>query len=85
MELLLTVMALYRPALEPQSAPIPTWETPPSSIRRPVGSTKRSGPAPPLSASSKRRSITPAPSSPHRPSISEEHRPTGGHENPTSR
>ncbi len=32
MELLLTVMAPYRPALEPQSAPIPTWETPPSSI-----------------------------------------------------
>ena len=63
----------------------PTWETPPASIRRPMGSTIPSGPAPPLSASSKRRSITPALSSPLRPSISEEHRPTGGHGNPTSR
>ena len=63
----------------------PTWETPPASIRRPMGSTKPSGPAPPLSASSKPHSITPAPSSPPHPSTSEEHRPTGGHGNPTSR
>lgn len=85
MELLLTVIVPYRPALESISALAPIWGTPLASIRRPMGLTKRSGPALPLSASSKWRSITPALSSPLRPSVSEEHQPIGSHGNPTSR
>lgn len=70
------------PTPEPRSAHIPTWETPPSSIRLHTEPTRHSGPAPPLSASSKPPSIMSAPSSPPQPSTSGEHRPTGGHGNP---